>query len=241
MDEALKQLLAQGRDHFQKRQYGQAERYLKQVVEQSQSFPDVYNMLGIIHHDAGRFDQAEKALEIALRLNPAYTEAALNLAVIYNDLGKYQEAKKVYQQALSRQRGAPGQLDPFVRGKIANMYAEIGDVFASSGLWAQATTEYRRALDLCPEFADIRLRLAITYRDAGQVPQAIAELEQVIQRNPSYFPGRIHYGISLYSAGRREEAVKVWEEVLAEDPGNKSAVMYLQLVRDGGKSEQGGP
>jgi len=241
MDEALKHLLAVGRGHFEKRQYAEAQRCLSQVVDQNQSFPDVYNMLGIIYHDEGRFDHAEKAFETALGLNPAYTEAALNLAVVYNDLGKYAEGKKVYQEALSRQRGAPGRLDPFVKGKIANMYADIGDVFASSGLWAQASAEYRRALELCPQFADIRLRLASAYRDAGQLEQAMAELEEIVRRNPGYFPGRIHYGISLYSAGRRDDAVKVWEEVLAQDPGNKSAEMYLHLVRDGRKSERVAP
>src|SRR5712692_3809949 len=116
MDEALKQLLTLGRACFERRQYASAERCLNQVVEQNQSFPDVYNMLGIIFHDDGRFDQAENAFATALRLNPAYTEAALNLAVIYNDLGKYPEAKEVYQAALSRHRAEPGLLDSFVKG-----------------------------------------------------------------------------------------------------------------------------
>src|SRR3954466_7298288 len=140
MDEALKQLLTLGRGFFEKKQYAQAEKYLSQLVEQNQSFADVYNMLGIVYHDQGQFARAQRAFEAALRLNPAYTEAALNLAVIYNDMGKYREAKEVYQAALSRQRTdtGPGGLDSFVKGKIANMYAEIGDVFASSGMSAEA-------------------------------------------------------------------------------------------------------
>src|ERR671919_1693447 len=152
MDDALRQLITLGRSYFERRQYGQAEKYLSQVVERNQSFADVYNMLGIIYHDQGQFARAQRAFEAALRLNPSYTEAALNLAVIYNDMGKYREAKEVYQAALSRQKTAPGQLDPFVKGKIANMYADIGDVFASSGMLEEAVGEYRRALLLCPTF-----------------------------------------------------------------------------------------
>src|SRR5690349_24956345 len=121
MDEALKQLLTLGRGYFEKKQYAQAEKYLSQVVERNQSFADVYNMLGVVYHDQGQFARAQRAFEAALRLNPAYTEAALNLSVIYNDMGKYQEAKEVYQAALTRQQAAPGALDPFVKGKIANM------------------------------------------------------------------------------------------------------------------------
>src|SRR5688572_19517389 len=127
MDEALKQLLTLGRGYFDKKQYSQAEKYLTQIVEQNQSFADVYNMLGLIYHDQGQFARSQRAFEAALRINPAYTDAALNLAVIYNDMGKYREAKEVYQGALTRQAAAPGKMDPFVKGKLANMYADIGE------------------------------------------------------------------------------------------------------------------
>jgi tetratricopeptide (TPR) repeat protein len=240
MDEALKQLLTLGRGYFEKKQYAQAEKYLSQVVEQNQSFADVYNMLGVVYHDQGQFARAQRAFEAALRLNPAYTEAALNLAVIYNDMGKYREAKEVYQAALLRQRNAPGHIDPFVKGKIANMYADIGDVFASSGMWADAIVEYSRALDLCPQFVDIRLKLGDACRDNGDTTRAIAEFEEIIKTQPNFLPGRVHYGIALYSAGRKPDAIKAWEEVLQRNPGNKSAEMYLNLVKDAGKGDQVG-
>jgi TolA-binding protein len=44
----------------------------------------------------------------------------------------------------------------------------------------------------------------------------------------------VHYGITLYAAGRRADAITVWEDVLGRNPGNKSAEMYLSLVRDMG-------
>src|SRR5688572_21333687 len=135
MDEELKQLLMLGRGYFEKKQYANAEKYLTQVVEQNQSFADVYNMLGLVYHDQGQYARAQRAFEAALRVNPGYTEAALNLAVIYNDLGRYKEAKDVYNSALLRQRQSPSKMDPFVTGKIANMYGDIADVYASSGMW----------------------------------------------------------------------------------------------------------
>ena len=178
-----------------------------------------------------RSEKAPGLYEAALRINPAYTDAALNLAVIYNDMGKYREAREVYQSALSRQRASPSNVDHFVLGKIANMYADIGDVWASSGRPTEAAAEYRRALELCPSFVDIRLRLAGTARDLGDYDTAIRECEEIIRLNPRYIEARVHYGIALHSAGRSDDAVKVWEEVLADSPGHKSAEIYLHLVR----------
>src|SRR5512147_2963527 len=160
MDESLKQALTLGRGYYQKKEYGRAEQYLSQVVERNQSFADVYNMLGVCFHDQGQYQKAQRAFEAALRLNPAYTDAALNLAIIYNDMGRYREAKEVYAAALNRQRSNPQRMDPFVKGKIANMYADIGNVYASSGMLEEAVIEYRRALELGPGFVDIRLKLA---------------------------------------------------------------------------------
>ncbi len=234
MDDALRQLLTLGRGYFEKKQFKDAEGYLTQVVEQNQSFADVYNMLGVIYHDQGQFARAQRAFEAALRLNPAYTDAALNLAIIYNDMGRYREAKEVYAAALNRQRSNPQRMDPFVKGKIANMYADIGNVYASSGMLEEAVIEYRRALELGPGFVDIRLKLANVMRDQNDHAGALSEFEQILKQNPNYLPGRVHYGITLYAAGRRADAILVWEDVLGRNPGNKSAEMYLNLVRDMG-------
>ncbi|HJK98308.1 MAG TPA: tetratricopeptide repeat protein, partial [Polyangiaceae bacterium LLY-WYZ-14_1] len=126
MDERSKQLLALGREHYDKREFERAAHYLRQVLTRGGSYADVHNMLGVIHHDAGRFGDAQAAFEEALAINPNYTEAALNLAVTYNDLGRYEEAKRIYQAALRRgdegggggPASAVGELDPFIKGKI---------------------------------------------------------------------------------------------------------------------------
>jgi tetratricopeptide (TPR) repeat protein len=153
--------------------------------------------------------------------------------VIYNDMGKYREAREVYQAALSRGRsGGNNQLDPFVRGKVANLYADIGDVFVSSGLHEEAAAEYHRALALCPTFVDIRVKLANTYREKGEKDTAVRELQEAVRINANYLPAHVALGVALYSVGRRDEAVACWEGVLQRSPGNKQAEMYLSLVRE---------
>jgi tetratricopeptide (TPR) repeat protein len=240
MDERLQRNLALGRGCFEKRQYGEAERYLTQVLEENQSFPDVYNMLGVIFHDRGAFEKAQRAFEAALRLNPAYTDAALNLSVILNELGRYSEAREIYQAALTRNRSEGGtNLDPFVRGKITNLYADLGDAWATAGRLDEAVVEYRRALELSPSFADIRVRLANALRERGEHEAAVAELTRAVETNPTYLPARLSLGLALFAAGRRDEAVAAWEEVLARSPGNRHAEMYLKMVRSGAEGDPG--
>jgi tetratricopeptide (TPR) repeat protein len=229
MDERLKQLLILGREHYDRREYDRADHVLRQVLEKTDRFADVYNMLAVILHERGDFVSAERYFERAIELNPNYTEALLNLAVTYNDLGKYEAARQVYSRV---HRGGleAGGLDPFARGKIANMHADIAQAYADAGCAPQAIEELKKAVDLCPTFADLQSRLGTLYRDAGNLALARERYEAARAANPKYAPARVMLGVTLLSLGQPDEAVAEWNEALAIDPENRSAKMYLRMV-----------
>lgn len=232
MADRIEQLLALGREHYNAGELSRAEPFLAEAVAARPSFPDIYNMLGVIYHAQGRFQDAERAFETALRLNPRYTEAALNLSVTYNDRGKYEQAREVYGKAVSASAGAPNALDTFARGKLANMHADLGAAYAGLAMFDEAVREYAKALDLCPDFADLRVRLGNVYRDMGMPEAAILELEHAKRIRPDYAPARIHLGVTLFSVGRVDDAQAEWRAVLGSDPANRSAQLYLRMVAD---------
>jgi tetratricopeptide (TPR) repeat protein len=234
MDDRLRRLITLGREHYLAHEYDKAEKYLGQVVQEHRGFADVFNMLGVIYHDGGRFTLAEEAFGEALRINPGYTEAALNLSVTLNDLGKYAEAREVYTNALNRSRREPRSLDPFARGKIANMHADVGAAYAGVGLYPEAVVEYAKALSLCPTFVDLRTRLANVYREMGDHQAALREFEIIKAQNPKYTPARVSLGVTLFALGRLADAMREWEQVLAAEPENKQARVYLRMVKDEG-------
>lgn len=230
MDERVRALLSRGREHYRAGEYDQAVRCLGELATERHPFADVYDMLGVIAHQQGHLDQAEQMFRQALQLNPAYTEAALNLAVIYNDLGKYADAREVYERMIAARSTSALALDPFVKGKIANMHADVGRAYEEAGLFDGAIAEYRKALALCPTFADIRTRLGMSLRSAGDTAGSVSELELVKTQNPRYVLARLHLGMAHFSAGRRQAAEREWQDVLALDPTNKFARMYLAML-----------
>lgn len=242
MDERTKQLLSVGREHYEKRDYEEAEPYLKQVTDEGVRFADVFNMLGVVYHDAGRFDEAQAAFEEALQINPDYTEAALNLAVTYNDLGRYDDAKSVYEAA--HQRGdEEGELDPFVKGKIANLHGELAQAYADASLVHEAIHELRKAILLCPEFPDLRLKLAKLHRSKGDLNAAHFELEEAVKTKPEYVPALVALGVVKLALGKFEGATVQWRAALKHDPENKTAKMYLKMSDNqrGGSMAPGAP
>jgi tetratricopeptide (TPR) repeat protein len=234
MDEHTKQLLLLGREHYQKREFEKAEQMLRQVLEEDDRLADVHDMLGVICHSRGNFTQAEHHFERALALNPNYTEAALNLAVTYNDRGKYEAARQVY----ARIRGTPGGsaqgLDPFARGKIANMHAEVGQAYADAGLPKDAILEYEKAVGLCPQFADLRTKLGMLLRELNDMPRARHQYEAALEARPNYIPARIQLGITLLALGETDKAREQWTKVLELEPDNARAKMYLRMMASSG-------
>jgi tetratricopeptide (TPR) repeat protein len=194
------------------------------------SAADVFNMLGIVCHGGGRLDEAQTAFEEALAINPAYTEAALNLAVTYNDLGRYEDAKQIYRTALAQGAKHAGGVTPYVRGKIANLHADVAQAYLDAGLTSEAMHELRKAVLLCPQFADLRLKLANMYREQGDLQAAAYELEEALKVKPLYVPAQVALGVVRFSLGDLAQAMRSWRRALEIDPDDRTAQMYMRMA-----------
>ena len=230
MNERVKQLLVLGREHYEKREFEKAEQMLRMVLEEEDRYADVHDMLGVIAHSRGNFLVAERHFERALEINPTSTEAALNLAVTYNDRGKYDQAREVYGKIKVGAHGSSHGLDPFARGKIANMHADVGQAYHDAGLVREAIAEYEKAVGLCPHFADLQTKLGTLLRELNDLPAARAHYEAALQSKPNYVPARLQLGVVLLSLGENAGAEEHWRHVIALEPDNSQAKMYLRML-----------
>jgi lipoprotein NlpI len=193
-------------------------------------FADVYNMLGTIAFEKGDHEGSRKHFQDALEINPRYTEACLNLAVTLNEMGDYPSGAVAFQKARQASLVEQGAIDPYVKGRLANLHADIGEIYHGLALHDEAVAEYRKALALGPGFPDLRARLGILYRDMGEYEKAIEEFTRVKREHPEYATASIQLGISYYSRGQVELAVDEWNSILEKDPENPKAMMYLRLA-----------
>jgi tetratricopeptide (TPR) repeat protein len=228
MDEHLKDLLTMGREHYARREYDLAEQVLGQVLERTDKYADVHNMMGVILHDRGDLLAAEACFERALAQNPHYTEALMNLAVTRNDLGKYEAAREVYRRIQAENTGTV--LDTHVRGRIANMHADLAQAYQDAGCPREAIAELRAAVELCPGFADLQTRLGSLYRDVGNHALAREHYTAAIAANPGYAPAHVLLGVTMLALGSADQAIAAWRAALAVDQENKAARMYLRVV-----------
>ena len=219
-----------GKRSFDERKYDTALQYLEKVAAEKNQFADVYNMLGFIYYSNSRFEDAIDAFKRAIEINPAYTEASLNLSVVYNELGQFERSAEVYSLAREGRKDAETYLDPYVKGKLANMHSGLGSIYKDLGFYNEAADEFRKALALRPEFADIRTNLGVVMRDMKNYDGALRELEDTVAQHPDYAPSRVQLGLTYYAMGQHEKAKTEWLKVLRVNPEDKVAQMYMNLL-----------
>ena len=219
-----------GRQHFERGDVAAGIVQLTKFLQTRTDFADVHFMLGVLFERADDTESAARSLREALRINPCYTEAMLTLANIYELAGDFERSREIAERARLLASPSDGILDATTRGKLANLQAAMGDAYAEAGDLREAIEAYRKALDHCPAFHDIRFRLGVALREAGLPDRALAEFGRVLRGNPEFAEANVQRGLTLYTLGRTDEAIATWERVLAEDPTREDATMYLRLV-----------
>jgi len=191
MSVSEREAYTQGRSCFERGEVEEALSAFGKLLRTRGGFADVHYMVGLLHDKRGDLDAASESLREAVRLNPSYAEALLALATVHERRGDYDRSRELAERAATVSKGAAWTLDTTTLGKLANMQAAVGDAYAEVGERREAIEAYRKALDRCPEFHDIRHRLGVTLRESGLPAQAAAEFKRI------YPEGRFKIGIHI--------------------------------------------
>jgi tetratricopeptide (TPR) repeat protein len=188
-------------------------------------------MIGMLHERGNDLEAAIASLRRSIRINPSYVEALLALASFHEQRGDFDQSRGYAERASQLSKPSSGGLDPTTRGKLANQQAALGDALAQAGERRDAIEEYRRALDRCPTFHDVRHRLGMILRESGLPSQAAQEFQRILRSHGHMLDSQVQLGLTYYSMGRTPEAIAEWDAVLERDPSRDEARMYLRLVR----------
>lgn len=226
---------ARGRAYFERGDVEPALEALNSLLQTRNDFADIHYMVGVLYDLRGDdlrgdSDAARRSLQRAIQLNPVYAEALLALASVCEREGDFDRSRELAERAAARVQGEAGGMDTTTRGKLANLQAAVGDAYAEAGELRDAVEAYRKALDRCPGFHDIRHRLGVVLRDLGLPDQALCEFKRVLRGNPGLLDAHIQLGLTYYSLGRSDDALERWHAVLKHDPSREDARMYSRLV-----------
>jgi tetratricopeptide (TPR) repeat protein len=223
-------LLARARERFVVQDYYGAVHLLESIVDSGRAFADVHHLLGVCLSLLGQPQRALSELERALELNPRYVEALIHRGLVLNELGRTDEAAGAFSDASAQLEATAAGLPGPVAAQLANRHAELADNYALAGALDRAIEQYERALELGPEFHDLRYRMARVLLDAGRSLEAREALERVVEARPTFVDAEAALGLAHYMSGDAAGARNVWESCLARRPENTRVEAYLSML-----------
>lgn len=199
---------------------------LKELIEAEKlnpGDPQVYNVLGLIYLKRKDHNKAIHNFKRALELKPEYSEARNNLGALYLDLRQWDNAIFEFKKALNNELYSTPE----------RAYSNIGWAYYKKGDIGKAIDNYKKALDITPDFVLARYNLGIGYLSVNKVEKAIKEFESALKQAPDYIDAHYQLGLIYFNLNRKEDAKEKFNSVISIAPPGEtrdSAQRYLELL-----------
>lgn len=223
-------LLQQARERFAVQDYYGAVHLLDDILADGRAFADVLHLRGVCLSLLGQTERALADFDQALELNPQYIDALVHRGVVLVELGRTAEADASFQRAGALGQGGINGFSRPAAARLANMHAALGDAYADAGSVGEAIGQYQRAVELGPDFHDLRYRLARLMLDAGRPLEAREELERIVSLQPEFVDAVAALGLAHYLSGDAAGAREIWSRCLRLRPGHARVGAYLAMA-----------
>lgn len=199
----ITELLKQGHDKAEKKDYPGAIELYNQVIELDVNNQQVYYDRGIVYCKIGDYQKSIDDFTQILRLNDKHLQAYINRGEIYLKLGDNQGAIIDYSQAL--------HIEP----KNANLYYNIAIAYTQLGDKVTAIKNYKQAAKLFTEANDIvnskrSLRMITKLTEIAKAAKTVNKTKHppiISQPKPTKKTRKINNTYSLYNLYKKYQNI----------------------------------
>jgi len=164
-------------------------------------------------------DQARRAE----KASPNWVVPTENLGMIYRDL--IGSVKDVSQTAIDYFTKAE-KLEPY----NPVLVLEVGKIYRNDKKNTEAKEEFKKALQLKPNYVDGGVQLALTLEAEDSMGDAIAQLKEVITNSPLAYQGYFQLGRIYYNDSKVSDAISQLEKAAYLAPTNSNTLYILALA-----------
>lgn len=171
-------------------------------------------------------ESALQYFELALDKDPDYALAYAGIASVW--LGRQQQGLAPASETTPKAAAAAAKAL-----ELDSTLAEGHYVLANIRAWADwdwegAETEFRRAIDLNPNFPDPRAYYSHLLNILGRPKEAMAQIERALELDPLNALFQAVYGMDLMYARRYDDAIALLRDTLKTSPNDLVALSTLR-------------
>jgi serine/threonine-protein kinase len=201
----------------------------KRLASARRSNPEAYEacLKGRFHFyklSREHLDAALQYFQLALEKDPKYALAYVGIADVW--LARGDCGVLPHREAFPRAKAAvlkALELDE----SLAEVHMTLGNTKALEWDWVGAEKAYRRAIELRPNYADVRLMYADVLISTGRMEEWKPEIERCLELDPLNFFFQCFYGWYLVYLRRYDEAIAYLDKTLRTEPNFPAAHLGL--------------
>ena len=224
---SVREITARANAAWEQDDFEVAYQHFRTILQDHPNFADVRHRAGLCLAMMGDPAGALEQFDEALKVNESYSEALLNRAIVLNDLGRFEEASECFHRASALDVRDSGAFPSHMGNQLANAHARTGDLYMAADRPEEAATEYAAAVEIRPNFLDLRFKLAEAYMDLDMWVDARLHLKEILALNPDFGGARVRLGALLNRMGDTEGARREWECCAERDPDDRRIRAYL--------------
>lgn len=185
--------------------------------------------LGEVHLALGHVDQAEDFFDKAL--TQMHREAVEGLSALSSRIAEVyadrdpQKAEKFLRNSLDVKGRALSKSDIVV-------FNQLGISLRRQGRWRDAIIEYKRALKIAPDDANLYYNMGMAFAEGQDFIQAKANLLKALELDASIYKDSaaiaFNFGAVFLQAREKQRAAQFFQTALHQDPGHASARLGLE-------------
>lgn len=197
---------------------------LKELLNAEKTIPDdpfLQNDLGLAYMAKKRPELAEQHFKKAVALRPDYIPAKNNLGSAYLKQKKWDPAIECFESIT----------DELLYATPEKPYCNMGWAYLEKKEYRKAKENFKKALDIKPDFINAIHGLATTNLKTEQAHLSLTLLKKAVKENPEI--AVLHYDLakSYEATGQGEKAKPSWKAVIQFSPDSdlaREAELYLK-------------
>jgi tetratricopeptide (TPR) repeat protein len=207
---------AQNPGNSKKEQY----RKIMEAIRLAPKEPLYRVTLGDLYFKDEKLDKAEKMYLSAIKVDPNYPVSYRMLGRLYMQKGQWDKATTYLTRALNQ----PNVINPIqLYNWLAYSEYRKGDLSKAEKAWL-------RALDI-NESAEIRVNLALIYKEGDRLDLAQASLLKAVELNPKSYNAHFELGEVYYQRNKFGKAKQHYRKVIELDPLSRQAQVSQQIIK----------
>ena len=185
---------------FQKKEFSNSIKIIKESISLNFEQAETHNNLGIANLEIKNFVDAIEAFKNSININPKFVEAYINIGIAFKEINKNQEAIENWQSAIQLKKNNP------------RAYNNIGNVYFEMNKPEISIEYYNNAISFDNKFYNAYFNRGNAKQKMNLLTESIQDYTEAIRIHNNYAEAYVARGNSLRNLNKLSDTLKDYEK-----------------------------